>query len=117
MDRLERALFYTAAALCVILPFAYLAYVVTHYRAHTDDVLWVQSAALFFGVIALFMGIGSVRCQMKARAAASALALVLCLAIMFIAQKIPFCPECDHTTREDVGILSYWLDIDRYWGE
>ncbi len=28
---------------------------------------------------------------------------------LYVAEKIPFCVECDHVTAEELGFLTYWI--------
>lgn len=37
------------------------------------------------------------------------LAAVVLVVVIYTAEKIPFCVECDHVTAEDLGFLTRWI--------
>ena len=39
----------------------------------------------------------------------AAVSLVLLIGVLIIAEKIPFCVECDQVTKEDLGFLTHWI--------
>ena len=38
------------------------------------------------------------------------LSLAICTGALILAEQIPFCPECDQVSREDLGILRHWIN-------
>ena len=39
----------------------------------------------------------------------AAASLVLLVFVLFVAEKIPFCVECDRVTAEELGFLTRWI--------
>lgn len=39
----------------------------------------------------------------------AALSLAVLIFVLIIAEKIPFCVECDQVTKEDLGFLTHWI--------
>lgn len=42
-------------------------------------------------------------------AVVAALSLLVLLFVLCIAEKIPFCVQCDQVTAEELGFLTYWI--------
>jgi len=39
----------------------------------------------------------------------AAISLAVLAFVLIVAEKIPFCVECDQVTKEDLGFLTYWI--------
>ncbi len=110
--RLGKALAY---ALPVLLPLAaalIVQYNLAQYQAHEEPYGFVMFLIAWFGGIYLIaMCVRFIRRRrwgMSALQLASILALV---AVFALYMKIPLCPECDHTTAEDLGFLIKWIPL------
>ena len=109
METLRRLRPYLIIGLFALLPFIHLAYTVVCYEPHTDGGFWVQCAVVLFALIELALLIFHAALKEKGPALAAAVALLVCAWVFYMAGRIPFCPECDHVTKEELGILSHWI--------
>lgn len=80
-----------------------------NYRAHSDSGFGALMIAVV-GIILTFLYAEHALAHKKYRTlAALALPAAVLVAVILIAYKIPNCPECDHTTAEDLGFLTKWI--------
>lgn len=97
----------------ILLPLTALGYLYysleTYYRTvHSDAGFLVGLHAL--GCIAVnFILWLKMRKKGKAFSVIAALSLLVLAFVLYTAEKIPFCVECDQVTAQDLGFLIHWI--------
>ena len=112
-NKLGKALSY---ALPVFLPLAaslIVQHCLANYRPHEERGFFAMfMIAWFGGIYLLVMSVRSIRRRRWSMAAFQAASLLALIAVLALYMKIPLCPECDHTTAEDLGFLIKWIPLD-----
>lgn len=99
-----------AALLPAALSVAVLGYDLYTYAPHYEGAAGLVS--LICLIVCLTGLVRTARRQKKALV--WLLSVAICMSALILAERIPFCPECDQVSHEDLGILRYWISAE-WW--
>ena len=75
---------------------------------HNDSGFIIGLHAVGFLIINFILWLKN-RKQGRIFSVIAALSLLLLIFVLFVAEKIPFCVECDRVKAEDLGFLTHWI--------
>lgn len=107
-EKASRISAFVIPILCFVIAAGVLLYSLETYEPHTDAGFGCQLIALIAIVMNAVVAARSRKCN-RFLCAPAVVSLVLCLLVFVIADRIPLCPECDHTTAADLGFLTHWI--------
>ena len=81
----------------------------TYYEVTHNEVAF--SVCFYTALVALITGVlfYKNRDSFKAYKYVCAICAVILILVFYLGNKIPFCVDCDQTTAEELGILTYWI--------
>lgn len=104
-----------AFRLCIMLILPFIAAACLLFALETYDSVVHSNAGATVSLITLFCAFVEFMLwrkgqqQHKAYTIIALFAAVILVGVFYVAEKIPFCVECDQVTADDLGFLTHWI--------